>query len=295
MVLLVSNSASSTSTIRTTTRRNFTGKRQVQREPAFVLRCPSPARTRHPHRLRISMAFYFNNSLLLQIDNGTVLTFDKLKGTSKVIQWKTFGDFNSAIVLWKNGKVRFEYEEKRHWYAMRIKSAEFHQLRGNWRCRMLVVSARNGKIHKAKYESKKWYGPQTTYFVIHKNQTTINPTVEYDRIDNRATKIKLDDKKIIKKETESAFDDSVIFTKPNEDFTVFHRMSRYRELAYIRNSDIKDERDEAGIQVGKITYVDEPSRQRNYSSVHALPANFCTKNQARVALTLLASYILQLL
>ncbi|CAD5223430.1 unnamed protein product [Bursaphelenchus okinawaensis] len=123
----------------------------------FVLRCPPPPKTRH--KIQVSVAFYFNNKILLQIDADKIIESHRIREQTDKIQWKTLGNQSSAIISWKNDTVRFEYEEKRHWYAVRIKPNNMYELRGAWKCRLTTfVKDNRQKSNWSKFESRKFYG-----------------------------------------------------------------------------------------------------------------------------------------
>lgn len=81
-----------------------------------------------------------------------------------MVSWNTTDNFHSTIVKWKNERVKFEYEEKKLWYAMRIRESFDKTDFGQWKCRILTKTLVNGELKVAKYESRKEFKPVRQHY-----------------------------------------------------------------------------------------------------------------------------------
>ncbi|KAI6220596.1 hypothetical protein M3Y99_01605400 [Aphelenchoides fujianensis] len=59
-----------------------------------------------------------------------------------VREWKTTRGHSNLLANW-DGRIQFEFEERRHWYAMRIRRKSDGDA-GVWRCRMIAKSKADG-------------------------------------------------------------------------------------------------------------------------------------------------------
>ncbi|KAI6235908.1 hypothetical protein M3Y95_00101200 [Aphelenchoides besseyi] len=179
---------------------------------AFVLRCPVIA---SDQKLKVSVAWLHNNDTVISLVNGKLSFEPSIEKEVKIRKWTTLSGHLNFLVDWAK-RLQFEFEERRRWYAMRIRKISEMDI-GVWRCRMITRSANDGTTR------------------LFESRARIDDVLPNDSINYTVFQ-----KRNVVEGNQTVIDNTVIFTKPNSAETVFQRVNRFNEIAYMRNTDIID-------------------------------------------------------
>ncbi|KAI6200933.1 hypothetical protein M3Y96_00787300 [Aphelenchoides besseyi] len=106
---------------------------------AFVLRCPVIA---SDQKLKVSVAWLHDNTTVMSLVNGRLGFEPSIEKEMKIRKWTTLSGHLNVLVDWAK-RLQFEFEERRRWYAMRIRKISDIDI-GVWRCRMITKTASDG-------------------------------------------------------------------------------------------------------------------------------------------------------
>ncbi|KAI6187666.1 hypothetical protein M3Y98_00269100 [Aphelenchoides besseyi] len=186
--------------------------------------------------MKVSVAWLHDNTTVMSLVNGRLGFEPSIEKEMKIRKWTTLSGHLNVLVDWAK-RLQFEFEERRRWYAMRIRKISDIDI-GVWRCRMITKTASDGTTRL--FESR-------ARIVLPKD--SINYT--------------LFQKRNVVGANQPVRDNTVIFTKSNSAQTVFQRVNRFNEIAYMRNTDIVDRKHS----------VENANVQRNFSIASNSTAN----------------------
>uniref|UniRef100_A0AC34Q2R2 Ig-like domain-containing protein n=1 Tax=Panagrolaimus sp. JU765 TaxID=591449 RepID=A0AC34Q2R2_9BILA len=180
----------------------------------FVLRCPQLPPGEPAKKTQIGVEWSKNSEMYLRImSNGKKFKNDQI---STIEEWRTVSGQLNVIAYGPKAKkyrYKFEYEEARGWFALKIRNITEDDF-GNWQCR-IKLRLSNSTI--LEFESRK-------------NLDSKEP--EKPKIE-----IVLQEPKTEVEKEEASYSEPLLFSfsKPGGEFAVFNRVDKRRDLvAYVR-------------------------------------------------------------
>jgi hypothetical protein len=189
--------------------------------PDFLLKCPELDVEKTSLKSGLVIAWTFNGSVWFSVNRGMPHR-SRHSLISKIQRWKTSNGFTNIIATDETEKYKFEYEESRPWFALRIQHLDLPHDEGLWSCKVALHTASNGTL---RLRSQKWIRrtnktPKRAEF-IRKRSNDVPSASEMVSSDEDTRKSGI-----------------FTFSKPHDDFATFSRISKVRDVAYIRNGDI---------------------------------------------------------